>query len=410
MSGPRFSLTLGTKKTTVPPPPTRKPALGDHDSDLEDDAEGKAHEVSHFDLAAGGAIHEKHTPKKREPLVIKAQPNRDWMEESRRKRQKTGLPGEERNGRDMPDEKNGAPKSYGLNVMEKQEVEVEHIAAETKDEKKTMTDDERALAALLGEKAKSDLVLPNVETEEEVFNRDYREAPDVPTLADYAAVPVEEFGAALLRGMGWKDGEDIGKEKGQAASKPTLIKHRPALLGIGAKQDAAVGVELGAWGKSAKGKKKVDIGYNPVMMENKKTGKQFTEEELKRKLEDQTLIRYLPEKDGAKHESDRDHDSSSKHRKHREEHGYDSRDRDRKRRERSRDYEERKHRDSRRNRSSSTDRRHRSKKDDQRGYDDRRHRSGRDRSASPDDGYRSRKDREKDRKYDKERYRSSRRD
>jgi hypothetical protein len=31
------------------------------------------------------------------------------------------------------------------------------------------------------------------------------------TLEDYEDVPVEEFGAALLRGMGWKDGQGIGR-------------------------------------------------------------------------------------------------------------------------------------------------------------------------------------------------------
>ena len=31
------------------------------------------------------------------------------------------------------------------------------------------------------------------------------------TLADYTEMPVELFGAAVLRGMGWKKGEAIGK-------------------------------------------------------------------------------------------------------------------------------------------------------------------------------------------------------
>ena len=34
-----------------------------------------------------------------------------------------------------------------------------------------------------------------------------------PTIADYDAVPIEAFGLAMLRGMGWKDGEGIGKNK-----------------------------------------------------------------------------------------------------------------------------------------------------------------------------------------------------
>jgi G-patch domain len=30
---------------------------------------------------------------------------------------------------------------------------------------------------------------------------------------DYEKVPIDQFGFAMLRGMGWKDGEGIGKNK-----------------------------------------------------------------------------------------------------------------------------------------------------------------------------------------------------
>jgi len=30
---------------------------------------------------------------------------------------------------------------------------------------------------------------------------------------DYEKVPIEQFGLAMLRGMGWKDGEGVGKNK-----------------------------------------------------------------------------------------------------------------------------------------------------------------------------------------------------
>lgn len=38
----------------------------------------------------------------------------------------------------------------------------------------------------------------------EAFQKNLDELPDEASLDDYANVPVEEFGAALLRGMGWK--------------------------------------------------------------------------------------------------------------------------------------------------------------------------------------------------------------
>lgn len=34
--------------------------------------------------------------------------------------------------------------------------------------------------------------------------------PDESKLEDYDKIPVEKFGAAMLRGMGWKEGDPIG--------------------------------------------------------------------------------------------------------------------------------------------------------------------------------------------------------
>ncbi|KAJ1724924.1 hypothetical protein LPJ53_000850 [Coemansia erecta] len=56
----------------------------------------------------------------------------------------------------------------------------------------------------------------------------------------YERVPVEAFGAAMLRGMGWKgEGEDTEKDKdksGKSRSKNHVdFTPRPSLLGLGAK-------------------------------------------------------------------------------------------------------------------------------------------------------------------------------
>ena len=55
-------------------------------------------------------------------------------------------------------------------------------------------------------------------------------------LHSYDRVPVEEFGKALLRGMGWSD-EDAKKEKELIADQ---TKIRPSLLGLGADPRLAV--------------------------------------------------------------------------------------------------------------------------------------------------------------------------
>eukprot|EP00049_Salpingoeca_infusionum_P019611 m.362684 g.362684 ORF g.362684 m.362684 type:complete len:331 (+) comp20750_c0_seq1:133-1125(+) len=49
----------------------------------------------------------------------------------------------------------------------------------------------------------------------------------------YASVPVEAFGAALLRGMGWKTGEAIGLTN-KGIVEPIIAKARPKGLGLGA--------------------------------------------------------------------------------------------------------------------------------------------------------------------------------
>jgi hypothetical protein len=132
---------------------------------------------------------------------------------------------------------------------------------ENKDGASTVkTADEEALAALLGEERKKngpDLVIQSLATldtnslrqdpisEEDAYRRAIAAAPDVSTLEDYERVPVEEFGAALLRGMGWKGEKNGGAQDGKA-KKRWEVKRRQNLLGLGAKElkDAE---ELGAW-------------------------------------------------------------------------------------------------------------------------------------------------------------------
>ncbi|XP_064631963.1 G-patch domain and KOW motifs-containing protein-like [Lineus longissimus] len=61
--------------------------------------------------------------------------------------------------------------------------------------------------------------------------------PEAATGTDYDAVPVEAFGFAMLRGMGWKDGEGIGKDKKIIDQvEPGL---RPKGLGLGADRSNA---------------------------------------------------------------------------------------------------------------------------------------------------------------------------
>lgn len=411
----KFSLALGAKRAAPPPTRTKRPHSSLHDEDDEEVGGSQPQQVSHFDQSAGGAIDASDLKKEKGPLVIPTQGNRDWREESRRKRQRNLLPAEaqaaQANGVSTTEDgntANGASITYGLHVVQKtvagEPPTTNGEATITQDgetslPQKQKTDDELALEALLGDKPQSTLVLPTVHDEDEAFRRDYRDAPDMASLEAYAAVPVEEFGAAMLRGMGWKDGEPIGKRRGQQAAKPRVVERRPALLGIGAKDAQAAGVELGTWGKAAKGRKKVDQAYNPVLLRNKVTGEQLTEEELRAKLEEQKMAemeqsrqrnRHSPARD-SNHRStekqprrqryddsdpDRKDVSLRRHKHNDEESGY--KEKDQRQRDKNRDYDRSRHGASRRDRSSSADSRRRSRKhDDYR--DDRRDRKQRDR-------------------------------
>lgn len=70
--------------------------------------------------------------------------------------------------------------------------------------------------------------------DEDLFRADVLGRPDSATMDDYQRVPVEAFGAALLRGM-YASG-DASSSKQQKPIEPYIPKARPNLLGIGAKE------------------------------------------------------------------------------------------------------------------------------------------------------------------------------
>ncbi|KAG7195527.1 uncharacterized protein KQ657_003290 [Scheffersomyces spartinae] len=70
------------------------------------------------------------------------------------------------------------------------------------------------------------------------INSDNEDDGDDATGSDYESIAVENFGTAMLRGMGWKGERNIqGGGGGGANQKSTSVEHRKQgmLLGIGAK-------------------------------------------------------------------------------------------------------------------------------------------------------------------------------
>ncbi|KAL8701288.1 MAG: hypothetical protein Q9201_004988 [Fulgogasparrea decipioides] len=415
----------------------------DSDSDTEDRAQRAPQPVSAFDHSAGGAISvdDGNEKTKKEPLVIQGLKNRDWREESRRKRGKNLLPAEvqaeragQRNGvhGDVhgDSERDEVRKDGGLQFVGNEKdgegdvSMVEELVTAQVDhgrQEKVKTVDEEALEALMGDGTrKSTLVVPAIRASEKAdeeamengrvgmneddhFRFDVASRPDSASLDDYARVPVEEFGLGMLRGMGWKEGEVVGKRKDQV-SRARVVERRPALLGIGAKEvPGGVGDELGAWGKVARGKKKEDKTYNPVVLKNSKTGEMLTAEELQAKK-----AKQMDEEREWRERRDRnlavDEERKSERKKRDEERGYEGASSKSGRRERSRSRDSR-HSSSRRERSRSSDRRHRSSRRDRSSSRDRRHHSKR---RDYDDDDRREKERRRERHYDRDVAKSSR--
>lgn len=197
--------------------------------------------------------------------------------------------------------------------------------------------DQEALKALLegGRAGTSDpaepLIIPQ-ESESEMLQHDIDSRPEAPTLDDYAATPIDQFGMALLRGMGWKEGMGAGKGgKGpQQAAEP---KKRAALLGLGAKERPAGSTSLlsSSSSRSHKPKDRRDYKYVPVIKgdQGASNGRSATPESRSRDdghADHQSRDRSAPRdernsnrndrhatsRDGSRHESSRS--SSHRHR------------------------------------------------------------------------------------------------
>ena len=367
-----FTLALGTKskapKSTLVKGKKRPHSVLTEDFDSDNESQNTTHElVTTFDRSAGGAIG-AHTERAKAPLVIANQKNRDWRVEAGRKRSRNLLPEEEQARRNRvannagidESEKGEHQSKFGLVVPEQKTAdEVEKTSMNG-----VHTADDEAMGALLGHDHQSNLVITMGEDD---FRFDVASRPDPASLADYTAVPIEEFGAAMLRGMlhrgfsevgtkycvgmGWKEGEAVGRNK-KGSTKPRLLERRPALLGIGAK---GVPEELGAWGKGLNKTNKIDRNYAPVALKNAKTGEVLTEEELAARKKREKLVEDDGRERKGKQITDGGEGRSPKH-KHRSRNDDDSYEND-KRHDRHRSKERRRRREKDRGRDRDSDRR-----------------------------------------------------
>ena len=310
-----FSLSLSKAKpvlsNTKPINPRKRPhsSLAEDDSET-DEASSKVQLVSAFDHSAGGAIGFNDHDQKKGPLIIQAQKNLNWREESHRRKGRNLLPQKTQAARAGSVGDEDVPPNFGLTLVggKERDIRDDILAADaSSSEDSTLraeqlrTEDDEAMDALLGNSGKSSmLILPSSgnnneredawtqrEHEDDAFRSDVASRPDPATLDEYAAVPVHEFGSAMLRGMGWQGPQAPDHNSGQVKKRKELVR-RPALLGIGAKELPDGVEELGAWGKAGKVKRRIEKIYNPVLLKNSVTGEMVTEEELEKRKENLT--------------------------------------------------------------------------------------------------------------------------
>ncbi|ERF68998.1 hypothetical protein EPUS_06685 [Endocarpon pusillum Z07020] len=293
---------------TTAPAPKRPAFTADPEDDVEDERP-PAHESVLGFAADGGAILSLPVKATAE-RVIENKGNADWRTRGRPAAASTK--GGEQRGSDDDGKRGSEQESW------------------PKLDRTPRTADEAALSALLNGDASSPSSSSNLIIEPQPQNHnpatvasssaadetlsflaDVASRPDPASLADYAALPVEEFGMALLRGMGKKrraNGEVIviknpnkpddgagDERRNREAGKMKTRDPNAGYLGIGAKavkigsasadgkggRGAGEDDGLGAWGKADMRRNKKGEGlYTPVMLRDRRTGELISEREL----------------------------------------------------------------------------------------------------------------------------------
>ncbi|KAJ3810229.1 DExH-box splicing factor binding site-domain-containing protein [Lentinula aff. lateritia] len=279
-----------TNDSSVPGSPlarsgTSSPYYDDSDSDQDGEVQDEL--VTGFDKFGVQRLHERKKPQG--PLVIPALQNRDWREAARRRRtlnqyvpesaraQTVGSDGSV-GGLGTRDSINSGPVVSGLqytkkemdSVKREQDVVMVEVAGEDISQaEEEDSEDKAALRALLagadGEDSGPRIdIIPTPISEKDAYKQDVEELPESASLADYERVPISQFGAAMLRGMGWKEGTAASR-KGNGIVQPYIPESRPALLGIGAKE-----MEVFDDGsKKRDGNRRPEKRYIPVVKKDK---------------------------------------------------------------------------------------------------------------------------------------------
>ncbi|KAI0879223.1 DExH-box splicing factor binding site-domain-containing protein [Hypoxylon argillaceum] len=232
----------------------------DPESGEDDHVIGKHQAISVIDADNPSSISNavSASSRRNKEYVIGSQKNRDWKADVKtRKRDRATSPHsfiKKDNSETAPADQDKDVK-WGLNIRKKSAQEDMSCSDDRpKEQEKDAIDmatplsdslrdaDKDAMNALLGRRNPTQQFMikdndNNVSnkpqfSEQDAYQRGMHEAVEVSTIEEYSEIPEGEFGAAMLRGMGWK-GEEFG-------TKPKEAKRRPHLMGLGSKEDAEI--------------------------------------------------------------------------------------------------------------------------------------------------------------------------
>ncbi|KIO19694.1 hypothetical protein M407DRAFT_145205 [Tulasnella calospora MUT 4182] len=300
-AGPETNATTPSPSFRIPPPRQQAsysatPSRLKHEHTEQDEVDSSDEEdpeaaelVSGFDSM--GVQRVKPVAKTNGPLVIPVIKNRDWRQLARQRQAANGYipdsaraavntgPDGSQGGLGTRDSINSGPQLTGLIFKKESTPPTEPTTDNPKQAEpevdgdtemvpaKPLTEDEIALQALLRgtdettSKPQVAAIPLAPMTEEAALERDMAELPDAASLEDYARVPVEQFGMAMLRGMGWKPPKNADEEL-------WLPAERPALLGLGAKARPTAQSSGGVKGQGANWKN-AERKYVPLVKKDR---------------------------------------------------------------------------------------------------------------------------------------------
>lgn len=220
-----------------------RPKLDDDpDSDSNESEDAQHESITHF--GAGGAENIRENSQNQE-LRKKNNPSfADQCPDAPKDSQSTVPAESDEPGTQQTEE----PLKFGLTLSNKPRKPEEAQPSDSHNDEETKgskTAEEEAMDALLGKDSAKPRVLHR--TEDDAYRDATASAPEVDDLATYDAIPVEGFGASLLKGQGWD-----GKMRGLKSKE---IKRRPNGMGLGAKKLKAE-EDLGGWDSKGRSEKR----------------------------------------------------------------------------------------------------------------------------------------------------------